>query len=548
MYEYFERTRTLFANIYSRLTWQDFVVIATSILIVGVQLISNWFLFDPNYHLTRDYAATSIGAYEAATTGRVYGIPSWNDYYHPGSAWMYMQAVAYLLARPIAGSNLTPVGIALIARLMVNLIVFVSGWWAIRSAKNISVHLLLIIYSIVLAWLVASPVYLSSFWEPYIGATIYFLFLMLCISAATGRLWSLLASIVVGGICIQIQLSFLPVIILTSVISLILFYMQVKLSEWSRGIKIKIALLLVIAIVVGSWPMWYDLLINSHKNISDMLSYSDRNSNAPRLTIDEALSSADASLKVPGVAIVIAVGVSVMLLITFVMKTRMPNSDKEHCVITLPWVYGVLGFLGSFLFYYLLAKKTYAPPHSGAYGYVAAGIIFSGVISMCYSFIMGRMRHAIAITLAAMPSLALADTALADVNGLKLPVYVVTGIMYSPEMNKAVKEAIFLSKQKHVRLGVSAAFSPAGVNASDEVKEIPWAIAVDLANEMKRSGGKYCIVQQPRFEYASKVMKRFADTGFCGSEGNVMKARIKCENGKAVLLFNRESHPLIGCK
>ena len=157
----------------------------TLILIVAYRLIAdNRDFFDHNFVLTGDFAATSIGAYDAEHLAQFRGQASFNGYYHPGPALMYYRA---LVDRPARLAGIRNYAAPVMAS-QVLLIggVFVLAFFGLRAAVGEGHEdLAAIVLAVWAVFQVQKPAFLASVWEPQVGGLIFFL-AIICGAAAIG--------------------------------------------------------------------------------------------------------------------------------------------------------------------------------------------------------------------------------------------------------------------------------------------------------------------------------------------------------------------------
>jgi hypothetical protein len=513
-------------------------------LVLVALIVCNYPLFDGVY-LGQDPAATSIGAFEAGKFNRLYGTPSWNDYYHPGPIWMYVQAVFDQFYSWIK-VDLTAAKAAFTAKIAIILISL--GYVNFVFKKCFGYLLGGLVFMALLVWLVLKPEFLYSIWEPHVGAMVFIAFIVM-LAHATSRLNDVngahflgLGAGLVGVFLFQIQLSFFCGFVILS-----LAFGYFSLSTLSMIRALKVIGCYVAGAAIGLLPILVDILFRQSANLFAYFEYSRRLAPSGNLSWNKAMEvfSMNGLPTIGGLTLMLG-----LLLVSFTSLNKnevrenscQQGQNDDNIFFKSLLTYSFFGFVSAFVFYWLFAKNGYAPLHSGAYSYTSLGLFFSVLVGIHFLWVKNQRRLFIVLILllVVLVSVLKSSPPSVSINGI--------GYFRSLEFGKLIDGI----KQSQNPVSISVKFLDAkeASVAVGRQREMPWSVSIGLANELRRANVNFCYKRIDRgfdTSYADRIMTRFMDTDFCSDEDKKRNFELFCDKGSLNIYSEGTLHKISEC-
>lgn len=509
-------------------------VLAIIALISIVIIKQNWFLVEGVF-LSQDFAATSIGVHDLLTFNQFNGTPSWNNYNHPGPAWMLLVLPAELILSALK-INHSAAKSMFFSKLLLNATSLWMFWIALRGLYGEASAF--IAWSFMCAWLLCAPRLLAQTWEPQVGAIfllIAFSTIILSISNKQNSQKSYIFTIISGISCsflFQIQLSFIFASFILSCIFIV----------YSRSLKH--IFIFKLGVFFGSTFMIVDFFYYDAKNLLDYLAHARLTADRPRIGIERSIAVVGGLAMPTALAHSFFLGFVVISLGCIIVSGRAGRVMSGEGIAAasrydLLAAMGISMIASAFLFYMIAANVTYAPDHVGVYVYPSVGALLCVVIARCaHGWALNDrffVLRAGAITLTC------------------LALMVTNNKLSSSDIGFVRKEglqiAIDQAQTIHVRLGISVKFAPPPPSPTSVLeRELPWSVAVGFANELRRRGVQYCYVGRGGAEsYADQIMVRFMKTESC-SDGQIYEEfEFVCIGGTLLARSRYGNFPIREC-
>lgn len=529
------------------------IALALGIVTLDVAiLLGNRFFFDQAVVITGDYAASSIGAFEAASFGRVYGTPSWNGYYHPGAFLMYYQSIFEAVAT-LMGYARWHIAIAFASHLLLVNLAILGIVACFRQVFPKGHEMGPATVAVTTVFLAAKPLYLVSLWEPFVGAVIFLTFLSAATCASFGRFRYLVIAVVLGGLCVQIQLTFLLPVAGTLIASLVLYF--VSRPRPLHVVRAKEAGGLVAASIIGFWPTLADIVLFGGQNLSYFMDYARATAHLPKLTIVRSIELVGENLQVPRDALVL---VTVLLLTstTLFFATRTSSGHGYHSVhkalktLGRPALLASLGPILAVLFYRYLANASYAPSHASYYVYVSLSVMVATLAVFPCLLLRDRLRHVCwMVAVLTLPVFTLYTLAKHDgyshfSHGQD------PGTVFVSEGFTELLESIQTASDKgYPKLRVVVDFAPPDKAVSLERREFPWRLAIGLSDTLRRRGIPYTfgVTAPENNQYPLRIITMFGSARAASAGERSTDVLFTCEGGNAVARFEGRAFVLAKC-
>jgi hypothetical protein len=252
------------------LTWLGYFAAIGTVLIVR-----NAYLFTTKIYPNADFAADTIYVLEAKRFELLTGDYSRLEFYHPGPAFLYVEAWGQWLFHDVAHVVPTPWNGQLLGILLLNAALLATSLSVItRDGRTASAVASL---GTVLAFTVLHPLTVNSNWPPYYFFAPTLLLLVSAAAVAAGRTRAVPLLCLSAGLCIHGQAEFLffaPIVVLVALTALFAPHwrqpralLRVSPRHWLAGLAVTLALALPIVLnTVLHWPgQWPRYLVYATK-------------------------------------------------------------------------------------------------------------------------------------------------------------------------------------------------------------------------------------------------------------------------------------------
>ena len=232
-------------------------------VIAVVLLVRNAYLFTTRVYEDSDFAANTIAVLQAKHFQLLTGNYSRLGFYHPGPAFLYVEAWGEWLFHDVAHLVPTPWNGQLIAILLLNsaLLATAVSVFARDGGNVVAVGCV----GTVLAFTVLHPLTLNSNWMPYVYFAPAVLLLVSAAAVAAGRTASVPLLCFAAGLCVHGHAEFLffaPIVVLTALAGLFAPVWRnpwplVRASgrHWLAGLAITLVMALPFAVnTIVNWP------------------------------------------------------------------------------------------------------------------------------------------------------------------------------------------------------------------------------------------------------------------------------------------------------
>ncbi len=473
------------------------------IAIAARLVLDNQELFRGDFILTGDFAATSIGTFDAEHLKQLYGTPSFNGYYHPGPVLMYYRA---LFDGPARVLGLGSVSAALMASHVV-LIVLLLGLVLFslkRTWRGTRDDLAFSVFAVWALFVVERPAFLRSFWEPQVGGLLYLCSVLAGAAALGTRRTSWIAvTVIAGGLAVQLQLTFsLPVAALYLAVALFYFEDSRRMAKelpWILG-----------AAVVAYLPVILDLGLHGGANLGRVRAYAEVSRGRPSLPTAEAWRIVERNLGWSS-----PVFAAVLLIIAVTALTGFLEYGNRRSLSA--WIgrmtpvaplcgLALVALAGALVFHLFLSDRTYSPPHASAYAYLMGAVVCGSLVA----FLTSTLPRAIATA----PAIVLLVTAILVVSfgdGLGEGGSPYSGFA-SPALTE-LRDAAKTAKAADARYVSQIAIEGRTPNEW----QYGWRTAVGLTDQLRRAGVPYCLADKlnPQQYGGYDVMEKYMKTRRC---------------------------------
>lgn len=232
--------------------------------VIGTVLVArNAYLFTTRVYEDSDFAANTIAVLQARHFELLTGNYSRLGFYHPGPAFLYIEAGGEWLFRDVTGLVPTPWNGQLLAILLLNaaLLAAVIAVFARDGGTAVAVGGL----GTVLAFTVLHPLTVNSNWMPYVYFAPALLMLASAAAVAAGRVTSVPLLTLAAGLCVHGHAEFLffaPVVVLVALGGLFAPHwrqpgavLRASPGHWLGALVIALALAAPIAAdTIRHWP------------------------------------------------------------------------------------------------------------------------------------------------------------------------------------------------------------------------------------------------------------------------------------------------------
>ena len=482
-------------------------------------------------YLTRDLAATGIGVTQASHFNRVYGTPSFNGYYHPGAAWMYFVALIYSFLS-LLNHNSNLVFSFLLANTIIvvlYLIVIYQSTQGLFTPIGRQVFILTI-----LIFLLVTPEYVSLPWEPHISAMIVLISYGFAISAAFSKPKSIAAFIncVLSGLSAGFAINLQLTVALPSVF--IMLYMHLLLLYNYRSISVVLYYFFfyTLSMCVFFIPTFIDVIFLNHTNFSAYLLYSSSVSAIGHIKLFD----------------------SIILLFSYIVTKHIVFFSVSYVMLAWstkisylrPNLYFISIVTGSIIiillpiiFFSFIAPKSYTPLHAASYAQLMFGFLLSLFAVVLFESTNAKFRAGWLIF-----SLCLFFILL-----LSYPPQIISngyGFLYSTNFKTLLTDI----SNKHSQIAISIQAPSSNVNSSENIRELPWSLAVGLANMLQIADIPYCYWYSNSSEpvqFFDQTMLRFLETRSCGATNYYVKYYIYCNNNKLRISSSDKVYDIYNC-
>jgi hypothetical protein len=248
------------------LTW-----LAYFTTISGVLIGRNAYLFTTKIYPDADFAADTIYVLEAKRFTLLTGDYSRLQFYHPGPAFLYVEAWGQVLFYDVAHLIPTPWNGQLLGILLLNAVLLATALCIITRDGGIAAAVACL--GTVLAFTVLHPLTLNSNWPPYYFFAPTLLMLVSAAAVAAGRTYAVPLLFLSAGLCIHGQAEFLffaPIVVLVALVALFAPHrhdpwalVRANPRHWLAGLVVTLVLALPLVLNTilhwpGQWPRYYD--------------------------------------------------------------------------------------------------------------------------------------------------------------------------------------------------------------------------------------------------------------------------------------------------
>ena len=233
-------------------------------LVIGTVLVArNAYLFTTRIYEDADFAANAIAVLQAKHFQLLTGNYSRIGFYHPGPAFLYVEAWGEWLFHDVMHLVPTPWNGQLLAVLLLNAALMATAIAVFARDGGTAVAVTGL--GTVLAFTVLHPLTLNSNWMPYVYFAPALLLLASAAAVASGRTSSVPLLCFAAGLCIHGHAEFLffvPIVAVTALAALLtrnrrnlLALFRASRWHWLGGVAITLVLALPIALnTVFNWP------------------------------------------------------------------------------------------------------------------------------------------------------------------------------------------------------------------------------------------------------------------------------------------------------
>jgi hypothetical protein len=512
-------------------------LLSALILVVGYRLVAdNRDFFDHNFVLTGDFAATSIGAYDAEHLSQFRGQASFNGYYHPGPALMYYRALVDRPAR-LAGVR-NDAATVMASQVLLVAGVFALAFFGLRAAVGERhEELATLILAVWAVFQIEKPAFLASVWEPQVGSLIFFLALIFGAAAITSRKrrW-LLAMVLAGGVVVQTQMTAaLPVVVLYLAVAFFYF------SNW-RQLRTEVPWLTGTAAIAYS-PVLFDLVFRKAENLGLILDYAHVSRGRPGQTTSAAWQIVQANLGWGAMVRILVVVLVAALAAAYAFHERQQDTDSWFERIGPQVRLGGLavgGLICAFVFQRFLTDRLYSPPHVSAFAYMMGALFIASLTAALAVDLPPTL-------LSTVTTVVLAAPIVAAVAG--------PALRYAPESpESAFTSAALVRLRDDSQTALKKQTGPA-VGISVDARSgrewlYGWRTAVGLGNLLRRAGVPYCLAEQGGADlYANyAVLEKYMKSTRCGGGNPGDVVEFSCFDKNAFGYARRgENTVLWGC-
>jgi hypothetical protein len=476
--------------------WPQIII---SILVGFIVIFQNMPLFSSHTYYIRDYAMSSIGSYQASAFNRIYGIPSLTQgYYYPGASWLYIVAFFETILNIFSLPAIIPS--FLLAQISIVVISFIlSAFMFYKTAHDKYISLLCFILFV--AWVIASPKFLSEPWDIHISAVAYLSYVSLfIISLVTKDVKIGFFSGLWGSLSVQIYSGTIFAVVFTS--SVYLYYYITNHREYLRIFAGHI-----IGAILLAWPVFLDFILYNGANYHAIRNWSSQQRNLEKLDISAMFNLVKQNC-FPSrkhyliFLIIIAVGILVCMYRKTNFQNRpLVNSRKKY----LPIILSLIGILSGFFVYRFIVTKAYPAPHIGAYIYLSFGLFLSSFIGLLYSFYRSKFIKVLSFCLS---FILLICIIISTPFGLKDW----GGLVYSPGLTDAVREIESKYNRVNFKIELNEAVQP-----DREIYELEllWGYPTGLASVLLRKGVDYRMMPLPDNVWLKMVFPWIIETSIC---------------------------------
>ena len=274
------------------------VVVSTAVFVVTLSALVtlSWDDVTETRHEDGDFAANSILIDSAMSLDLVHGNYSRAVFYHPGPAFLYVQATGQALLFEGLGVVPTPYNAHLLAAFVLNaLLLGLSAGIAFRETDSVWAPLLLVFIAFAYSLEFAGPGLgglLSATWMPHLYVWPFLLMLVSSASVGAGRgedIWKLALA---GSLLIHGHISFvLPVAVFLLVVTVT--WIRSHRSEVLAAIPKSSRIATLIIITAALVPIVAHVIVDFPGEVDDYLDYLGTSTLPPRNILDVADFVAD---------------------------------------------------------------------------------------------------------------------------------------------------------------------------------------------------------------------------------------------------------------
>jgi hypothetical protein len=230
--------------------------------VIGTVLVAhNAYLFTTRIYEDSDFAADTIAVLQAKHFQLLTGNYSRLGFYHPGPAFLYIQAWGEWLFHDVTHLVPTPWNGQLLAILLLNAALLATAISVFSRYGGTAVAVACL--GTVLAFAVAHPLAVNSSWMPYVYFSPTLLFLVSAAAVAAGRTTSVPLLCLAAGLCVNGHAEFFaPIVTATALAGLFArrwrdprAVFRQRRRHWLGGLAITLVLALPIVVnTIINWP------------------------------------------------------------------------------------------------------------------------------------------------------------------------------------------------------------------------------------------------------------------------------------------------------